>query len=512
MCARAFAGLCLLGLPASAATLSVPAGGDLQGALDSAQPGDTILLASGATYTGNFRLPVKPDGGFIIVRTDAPAHLLPGPGERISPNHATVLAKIRSGNTRPALATAAGTHHWRFETLEFPATVDGTGDIITLGGSESQTLLSQMPHHLVFDRVYIHGDPVVGQKRGIALQSGYTEILNSYISDIKSQVQDAQAICGWNGSGPYLIENNYLEASGENIMFGGADASILNLVPADIVVRRNLLSKPLAWRYERWSVKNLFELKNARRVLIEGNTFENVWKSDQAGFAIVFTPRNQDGQSPWSVVEDVIFRYNIVRHADGGINLLGWDDGALSAQTQRIHVVHNLFHDIDARWGGSGIFLKIGNNPRSIVIEHNTVVQSGSAIVVYGSRDGSPWPVDGFVFRNNLMRHNDGVWGENVRPGQPTLLAYFVGLQFERNVLAGDQRWPYPATNYFPSVAEFAASFTDADAGDFTLVADSPMRGWASDGGAVGADIAGVIHATGGLIPPALVPVPAGSR
>src|SRR6185437_11151979 len=112
-----------------------------------------------------------------------------------------------------------------------PATAGGVGDIIVLGGSASQTQLAQLPHDLVFDRVYVHGDPAAGQKRGIALNSGYTEITNSYIADIKAVGQDAQAICGWNGSGPYVIENNYLEASGENVLFGGADPSVPNLVP-----------------------------------------------------------------------------------------------------------------------------------------------------------------------------------------------------------------------------------------------------------------------------------------
>jgi hypothetical protein len=88
----------------------------------------------------------------------------------------------------------------------------GAGDIIALG-SGTQTDAVQMPHDLVFDRVYIHGDPVVGQKRGIALNSGYTEILNSYIADVTAAAVDSQAICGWNGSGRYLIENNYLEAA-----------------------------------------------------------------------------------------------------------------------------------------------------------------------------------------------------------------------------------------------------------------------------------------------------------
>jgi hypothetical protein len=477
-------------LPANAATHVVPAGGDLQAALTAAQPGDVILLESGATYTGNFRLPLKAEGGYITVRTDAPPSQLPGPGVRITPAYAPVLAKIRSGNSSPALATMAGTHHWRFEHLEFQATTGGNGDIIALGAGSSQTLLSQQPHHLVFDRVYIHGDPVVGQKRGIALNSGDTEIVNSYIADIKARGVDAQAICGWNGTGPYRIENNYLEASGENVMFGGSDATIPNLVPSDIVVRGNLMSKPLSWQGEPWSVKNIFELKNARRVLVEGNIFEHIWKQGQVGFAILFTPRNQGGRAPWSVVEDVAFRYNIVRHAGGGVSLTGWDDEAPSAQTQRIHIAHNLFYDVDARWGGPGAFLQIGNNPRSIVVEHNTVVQSGTAVSVYGRKNGAVWPVDGFVFRHNLVRHNAyGVIGDGQGIGNPTLAAYFPGATFERNVLAGGQASAYPVTNYFPTVAEFDAAFANPSAGDFSLVITTPFRALASDGGALGADI-----------------------
>ena len=40
-------------------TISVGAGQDLQAALDSAQPGDVVSIAAGATFTGNFVLPKK---------------------------------------------------------------------------------------------------------------------------------------------------------------------------------------------------------------------------------------------------------------------------------------------------------------------------------------------------------------------------------------------------------------------------------------------------------------------
>src|SRR5439155_19384854 len=199
--------------------------------------------------------------------------------------------------------------------------------LVLLGdGSGAQSQLSQVPHDLVFDRVYIHGDASKGQKRGIALNSASTTITGSYISDIKAVGQDSQAICGWNGPGPFVITNNYLEAAGENVLFGGADPAIPNLVPSDITFRGNHVARPLAWRAQDWSVKNLFELKNAQRVSIDRNVFENHWLAAQAGYAIVFTPRNQSGTAPWSVVQQVEFTNNIVRHVSSVFNVLGTDN------------------------------------------------------------------------------------------------------------------------------------------------------------------------------------------
>ena len=53
-------------------TIAVPAGGNLQAALDAAQPGDVITLQAGATFQGPFTLPNKAGAGWITVRTSAP--------------------------------------------------------------------------------------------------------------------------------------------------------------------------------------------------------------------------------------------------------------------------------------------------------------------------------------------------------------------------------------------------------------------------------------------------------
>ncbi len=224
-------------------------------------------------------------------------------------------------------------------------------------------------------------------------------------------------------------------------------------------------------------MKNAFELKNARRVLVEGNVFEHVWAAAQAGFAVLFTTRNQGGKSPWSVVEDVTFRYNVIRHAGNGINISGYDDGFPDLQGQRYRISHNLVYDIDGEtWGGSGIFLQMGNQPRDIVVDHNTVQHTGNVVTVYGKRDGGPAVVDGFVFRDNLMRHNRyGVKGDSLNGGAATLDAYFRGFTFERNVLAGGKASQYPAGNYFPTVDEFEAAFVNAADGELHARARQPF-------------------------------------
>jgi hypothetical protein len=484
--------------PAQAATHVVPAGGDLQAVLNMAQPGDVIELQSGATYTGNFRLPLKAGSDFIVVRTGGIDSEAPRPGQRMTPAFAPFLAKIRSANTSAALATTAGTHHWRFELLEFQANARGIGDIIVLGGSASQ-----MPRDFVFDRVYVHGDPVAGQKRGIALNSGATEIVNSYFEDFKGVGQDTQAICGWNGSGPYLIENNHLEAAGENLLFGGADPSIRDLVPSDITIRRNVFTKPLRWRNERWTVKNAFELKNARRVLVEGNVFEHVWSGAQNGFAVLLTVRNSDGRAPWAVIEDVTFRYNIIRNAGGGINIVGYDNDHPTQQTARIRISHNLVYGIDGSlWGGAGDFIQMGAMPRDITIEHNTVFHDGMALRLYdGKTPSGRREIEPFVFRRNTMRHNRyGVKGDGVNSGNPTLTKYTPAGIFEHNVLAGGPSRDYPAPNYFPSVAEFEAQFVDPASGNFDLVPNSVFLTW-GNGTPPGADLRVLRNVMGGASP-----------
>jgi hypothetical protein len=442
--------------PPTGRTIAIKAGGDFQAALEKAQPGDVITLEAGATFKGPFTLPRKNGEGWIIVRTGAPDERLPAPGTRIVPADAPVLPKIVSPGPVPALLTAPGAHHYRFIGVEFTV-APGVGrcyNLVALGDF-GQTALEQVPHDLILDRVYIHGAPGTNLRRGVALNSASTAVIDSTLSDIHEAGADAQALGGSAGPGPFKIVNNYLEGSGENLLFGGADPAIRDLVPSDIEIRNNHVAKPLAWMKghpayagTEWTVKNLFELKNARRVLVEGNLFEYNWPAAQNGFAILFTVRNQDGKAPWSVVEDVTFTNNVLRHVSSAINILGHDENSTSGQTKRILIRNNLFEDVGGPpWGGSGRFLQLLDGTADIVVEHNTVSQTGDILAV------SPRPHSGFVFRYNVAPHNQyGVGGDN-HFGDPmgTLRDFLPGAVFTGNVIAGGDPGRYPKGNVFPA-------------------------------------------------------------
>jgi hypothetical protein len=579
---------------AHGATIDVPAGGDLQSAITAARPGDTIVLAPGATYIGNFRLPAHGGTSYITIRSAAPNSALPAAGQRMAPSFAPQLPKLISPNNAPALRTVIGAAYWRIMLIELSASTDFTGVALALGdGSTSQSSLPQVAHHLEVDRVYIHGHAAHGLRRGVALNSAHTTVINSHISDIKAITVESQAIGGWNGPGPYRIENNYLESAGEVIMFGGDDPKIAGLVPSDITIRGNTLTRPVSWRapivatpanlrastvqsgglppgtyayrvlarrkiaadtarslaasqvtvttgatggvlvqwsavsgateylvYGRspsglnrywsttqtsfvddgwnagtaatvptsgtvWQVKNILELKNARRVLIDYNLMENHWAQSQSGIAILFTPRNQNGVCTWCAVDTVTLEYNIVRKAGGGIMLLGWDDERPSGQLRDVVIRHNQFSAIDKSWGGSGHFLYLIDGPSDVRADHNTFISSnGSGVIMADKR-----ATTGFVFTNNVMRHNTyGIIGTNTGVGLSTISRYFPGSEIRRNVLAGGAAKNYPPDNVFPSVVEFEAQFADYATGDYTLTPDTLWANAGTDGKDLGVD------------------------
>jgi hypothetical protein len=433
--------------PPAGNTVKVAAGADLQAAINAALPGTTILVAP-ATYShaGNFVLPKKTGTGTIIIRTDGLDDVAIPPSVRINPALSSRMAKLAVTDTLlPTLSTEDGASNYVFIGIEIlPNPRNPERDALYLGRLDATTL-AQLPSNIVLDRMYIHADATVGGKRGIDINAINWVIRNSYISGYVFQGADSQAILTINSPGPGLVENNYLEASGENIMVGGGDPKIPNVVPSDIVFRGNTFAKPQAWKQKRGSVKNLFELKLCKHCLAENNVFDGVWPDSQTGYAVQLTNRNQDGTAPWSTVQDVTMRYNLFKNVEGPIlNMLGLDDRAGIPDVQGTNVVfeNNL---ILAATNG----FAVNNGFVPTIIRHNTIVtfNGGGWFLNFSN---NPIPSGQFTFQDNLIPSTQyGISANGPTIGAPSLQAGAPNAVFTNNTIEGPPAGfiQYPANN-----------------------------------------------------------------
>jgi hypothetical protein len=482
--------------PAPLPVVQVPAGADVQAAINAATCGSTLALASGATYTGNYSLPNKTCGSAPIVLTTFGVLL---PIGRVDPVSAAPFATLTSANTSAVIVTKAAAHDWKLIALHIHA---GAGiypfGLISIGaGDSTQTSLDQVPMHFLIDRCYIHGDPNTGAKRGIDMNGADVTVTNSYIADIKGKGQDTQALGGVNGPGPFVITNNYLEAAGENVLFGGADPNIPNLIPSDITITGNLISKPVAWRTQGWSVKNVLELKNAQRVTIANNVLEYSWLNGQVGYLLMITVRDQSGHCSWCTVQHVEVHHNVLRHGNQGINILGLDDdkdatGTVypSVRASDLSIHDNLIYDIGgSTWGGgTTVGLIVNNGPSALTVTHNT--WSGKTSEALAMTSGvSKTVAAGFQMTCNVLNEGSyGITGDgSTAVGAASWTANvdaasaFVGNQI---LSGGVRKITYPAGNTLAAYA-FDGSYSAAP----------PLA--CADGKPAGADIAALLAATG---------------
>jgi hypothetical protein len=514
------------------------------------------LLQAGATFSGSFTLPGKAcdSSRWIIIRTSAPDSSLPPEGTRLTPCYAgvsslpgrpplncsstqNVLAKISMpGSGSGPLVFDPGANHYRLIGLELTRTV-GTGIVYSLVSLKTGATAD----HLIFDRMWLHGTPQDDTNKGIRFGgSTHVAVIDSFFTDlhctaITGACTDSSAVGGGLGDnpmGPYKIVNNFLEAAGENILFGGSEAT---LSPADIEIRRNHLFKPLTWMSGQagfvggpsgnpFIVKNLFELKNAQRVLFEGNILENSWGGfSQAGYGIVLTPKNQAGMNgtnlcPLCQVTDVTIRYSTVSHVAGGLvvaNILSSNGGVpLDGQRYSIHDI--TIDDIDRlKYRGPGqlaeIFQGVGVPLlQNVSITHVTGFAPHTLFGV-GNNVGNP-KMTNVTITNSLISAgiypvwstggtaNCAYWDKPVT----TFNGCFASNPFNSNaVIATPANFPastWPSGNFFPGSAAAVqfVNYNNGNGGDYHLLPSSPYKNAGTDGRDLGADIDAILSSTAG--------------
>jgi hypothetical protein len=426
--------------------VTVADGAALQQALDTAAAGDTILLAAGATFTpsareGSFILRNRhvPEGQWILVRSASPAFdeggALPA-HTRVSESNAALMPQIRAKNVNaPAIKTESGARGYRLIGLDVgaDAALRQLANMVQLGDG-SDTTVDTEPSDIIIDRCYLHGNDTGNFRRGVLMNGVRLAVLDSYVSNFHDASGDSQAVGGSNGPGPFKIVNNFLEAASENILFGGSDPAIPQLVPSDIEISRNLSTKRQAWRAARVPVKNAFELKSARRVLVEGNTFENVWASGQDGTAILLKSTNQDGGCPWCVTEYVTFRDNIVRAADNGVLINATETGRKGVPSPQPanHIrIDNVLFDLGTGTSGGAKLFRIFGGVGDVSVTHVTSRSNAGGVL----QPGDPSDVNPrFTFSYNIVERASYGVGAGGDEGIKTLARNFTPYTFRQNV------------------------------------------------------------------------------
>ncbi len=409
-------------------TIEVRSGGNLQAALDAAVPGDEVVIESGAEFVGSFTLKKKTGQGVITVRSSDIAHL-PLPGERVNPSlHAGAMAKLKSpGKNLPALTAENGVSGYRIVGIEFTkASSDAAVTNLVIFGQGNETSINDLPKNIILDRIYAHGDSNSNLRRCIALNGASLSVIDSYIADCHEVGADSQAIAGWNGPGPFKIVNNFLEGAGENILFGGADPSISGLIPSDIEIRQNHIYKPLSWKSKSWVVKNLFETKNAKRVLFDGNLLENSWPNGQTGTAILLKSANQDGKCSWCVSSDITISNTIARNVTEGLRINGAEGSPLPPKVTRVKFTNVLFE------GVTGKILQIFNGTSNVTFE-NVTAYSPESILFGDVGNGSTNP--GLVIKDTVIERGLYGIGAGSEEGKMYLNKWFPNSVVENLVL-----------------------------------------------------------------------------
>ena len=553
--------------PAPGSVINVNAGGDLQAALNAAECGDTVELEPGATFTGFFNFPAKncDNGHWIIVRTGSLDTALPAEGQRLTPCYAGVASlpgrpKYPCNNPQNMLAKLvvsktgdgpvifqSGANHYRLLGLEItrPDSISGSPALISV-------VHKGTAEYIIVDRSWVHGTAEDETRSGVSLTgTSYVAIVDSTFTDFHCTSKtgtctDSHAVVGGMGThqdGPYLIQNNFLEAAAEEILFGGGAATA---TPSDITISSNHFFKPWQWMPgskpfqggkggHPFIVKNHFELKNASRVLAEANLMENVWGGfSQQGFAIVLTPSNQPTQTkpivdlcPNCEVTDVTIRYTHIIHAGGGIVMAtpisghGKNYGGAAAKAGARWSIHDVvFDDISEKaYTGEGRLFYLANgwlkNPvNTVTINHITGFTDVTGGFMFTGNKSPNQEMYGFVFTNNIVTTGvHPIW--SAEGGDDSCAASdvpvtilnncFKTFTFSNNALLGTSpkfgSSTWPTGNMFgpsPTHTEFA-EFKNGNGGTYELPANSPYKNAGSDGKDLGADIVGLNAALAGV-------------
>ena len=286
-------------------------------------------------------------------------------------------------------ATTIAPDHWLIEDAEIRMQAGNTGsqNIVSLVPTNTETSATQLPTHIHFRKVWIHGDWTTlanganSVSDDIVLSCVYCSILDSQMSESLRPGGEGHAI--YTNYGYQLkINHNWIEGSSIGMIsggFSGAGPSIPGLAAhSDVEERRNRYTFPWNWlgvgtisgNSHGWNGssivrKNADELKVGQRILRTGNILENIDNSGgQLGVNHDIKNENSStgvGSNYNTMTTDVTESYNIFRNDCMGMETVrsiaptGVGGGSASV-VNRVNVSQNLFYnEAPTNFGCSGV-------------------------------------------------------------------------------------------------------------------------------------------------------------
>jgi hypothetical protein len=423
----------------------------------------------------------------------------------------------------------SGSKGYRFVGIQFEFAIanysqDNTFIVIDPGAS-----------NIIIDRCLIKPQRTAGG-RPINLDGANVALIDSYLDVIPWGIQFAQSstVRVSTGPGPLKVHNNYL-AGCFIVMF------VNDTDPQDITVTRNNMKlqpecdqTDPAWNGRLYyDTRAIMEFKYGKKILIDGNTFENFYTLLTTGSQILLTTRagsSVGGDNNDYQIRDVKISNNIFKAGKGGgVEVWGQDNQWYrnTKMTARFEFSNNLGYSLVG-----GVFrspmVYIQDGIEKATIRNNTWYNnSGSApaIMTFSS------PFGGLDFRNNLVWINQGgitgsgdgdgggirwindIWssycdgstttgGASVKLDKCAVVGTTPNYTFSNNAIVGGlagytstYQSQYPTGNFWPgdtTTGITALGFTDTANADYSLKYSSTYAKYG-----LGADINSIKAAQG---------------
>ena len=427
-----------------------------------------ICLPMGSTWVLNLDIPARAAGdtSWNVLRADSSFTT----GVRVTGSERLPIIKPATTN-QSVIHVHSRAAKWVFQGLEVTtdqALAKGPMALVFVGEFISERQLSDLPKDIHFSHMDVHGWLMQDTRRGWVLNGQSHVVRDSRCTEIHERNSDSQCVLSYNGPGPFLIDNNVLEAASENIMWGGGDPTIPGLVPCDITVRNNWIAKPAAWKSigtptqaGSYLIKLLYESKNSCRSLIEGNHFDGVWQDGQMGYAVWLKSVNQSGTCRWCRTTDVTFQNNTFKNVGAGFAFSGApEQHPVDTALSRVLVTGNWIENINVQpYSGDSRPILLNVNARDVSFLRNTWTGGSfpKDAIIFDLTSGQK-AVTNFRFEDNVIPTAQyGVGATAIGEGTVALNAGVGGTwTFLRNTFVGNQRNNYPVTTRFASTLSAA--------------------------------------------------------